>query len=242
MNSPHPYEIAGEGNVRDYISNLQVPIIVDNEFPIIEFDEIVLVEPGEPNVPFGQDEFWDYVIVEAKAFGGSGWKPLLDGYDSRARSNWLSLYNSNISNQNSNASGNPSLFATRTIDITASGDFKPGDIVEIRFRLFSDPFARGWGWAIDNLTIQELAVSTKDVELDQELSVFPNPVMGNQLYINTGRNEELLGQIYSLDGKQLTSFNLVKNNSAIDFPFAPGTYILQVVSSEGIATRKFVKL
>jgi hypothetical protein len=245
LHSPHPYQNAGNDNTIDYIAELKVPIIVDNEFPIIEFEEVVLVEPGEPNSTFGQAEFWDYVIVEARELGGATWLPLLDGYDSKANQQWLSQYNTGIGNgeQNSSASGNSSLLRPRTIDITQKGDFVAGDTITIRFRLFSDPFAVGWGWAIDNLKIQQLAVSSVDFELDNLIQVYPNPSITDEIFVKIGKDyqSELEASIFTIDGKLLSQFYL-SGDEVISFPYDKGNYLLRIRSEKGIVTRKIIKL
>ncbi|MGF1532321.1 MAG: T9SS type A sorting domain-containing protein [Bernardetiaceae bacterium] len=156
LHSPHPYPFADEIDQTEInmIHQLKVPIIIkpNRDDAVMTFNEIALVEPGEPGVPFGEAEFWDFVIVEGSTDNGTTWKPFLDGYDARAQGAWLSLYNNTIQGNDSQGSGNSGLFRERTIFLQDA--FNPGDQVLIRFRLFSDPFARGWGWAIDDLRIQ----------------------------------------------------------------------------------------
>lgn len=154
IHSDHPYA-EGNGqpnNELNLVYQLKIPIRVKAQEATIVFDEIVLVEPGESGTVFGNPEFWDYVVVEGSKDGGITWTPVADGYDSRANSVWLTRYNSAITGNNSTAVGDPSLFRTRTLDL--QNKFDTGDEVVIRFRLYSDPFAAGWGWAIDNLKIQ----------------------------------------------------------------------------------------
>jgi hypothetical protein len=90
--------------------------------------------------------------VEGSKDGGITWVPVADGYDSRDKAEWLNQYNSTMAGQNSTAQGIPALYRTRNLDLLEK--FDPGQVVAIRFRLFSDPFAVGWGWSIDNLAIQ----------------------------------------------------------------------------------------
>ncbi|GIV36596.1 MAG: hypothetical protein KatS3mg032_0975 [Cyclobacteriaceae bacterium] len=154
IHSEHPYP---EGNTfpgqqYSYIYQLRIPIRIKAEEATLKFDEIVLVEPGEPGSVFGDEDFWDYVVVEGSRDGGQTWIPVAPGYDARDYSPWLTRYNSAISGNNSTATGDPSLFRTRTINLLDT--FTPGEEVVFRFRLFSDPFAAGWGWCIDNLKIQ----------------------------------------------------------------------------------------
>ncbi|MBX2964698.1 MAG: T9SS type A sorting domain-containing protein [Cyclobacteriaceae bacterium] len=156
IHTVHPYP-QGNGqpnNQLNLVYQLKIPVRVNAnaDLATIVFDEIVLVEPGEPGTVFGDDQFWDYVIVEGSKDGGITWVPVADGYDSRVHSVWLTRYNSSTSGNNSTATGDPSLFRTRTLSLL--NKFNPDDEVVIRFRLFSDPFAVGWGWAIDNLRIQ----------------------------------------------------------------------------------------
>lgn len=155
IHSDHPYsDGTGANNESDYTFELKVPIILNSTEAKINFDEIVLVEPGEDGTTFGDDEFWDYVIVEGSADGGTSWLPFQDGYDSRSNAQWLTTYNSAITDNNSTATGTESLYRPREINMLTSGNFKGGDEILIRFRLHADEAAHGWGWAIDNLNIQ----------------------------------------------------------------------------------------
>jgi len=151
IHSLHPYAEAGTGNIK-YIYQLRFPIKVKSGGATIKFDEIVLVEPGEPNSVFGQDAFYDYVVTEGSKDGGITWIPFADGYDSRDFAPWLAKYKSSIVSDISKGIGDPTLFRNRTINMLDK--FRAGDEVSIRFLLFSDPGAAGWGWAIDNLKIQ----------------------------------------------------------------------------------------
>ena len=73
--------------------------------------------------------------------------------------------------------------------------FAAGDTILIRFRLFSDPYAAGWGWAIDNLEIQR-PVSVDNVLLSPgEINIYPNPFK-NDITVNiSGINNESTIQI-----------------------------------------------
>ncbi len=158
IHTTHPYPVGtGTGFISDFIYQLRIPIRIKEIDATLKFDEIVLVEPGEDGSVFGDDDFWDYVIVEGSKDGGITWKPLLDGYDSRTQSVWLTKFNSSTDTSNppnSNAAGDPTLYRTRTINMLATGDFVADDEVVIRFRLNTDQLVVGWGWAIDNVKIQ----------------------------------------------------------------------------------------
>lgn len=157
IHSQHPYP-AGDGqpnNELNFTYQLRSPIRVSANATLatVIFDEIVLIEPGDAGSVFGDNDFYDYVIVEGSLDGGATWTPIADGYDARANSAWLTAYTSSFdTDQNSTAVGTPSLYRTRTLNLRNA--FDAGDEVVLRFRLYSDQLAVGWGWAIDNLKIQ----------------------------------------------------------------------------------------
>ncbi len=154
IHTQHPYP-EGQGfpnNQFEWVYQLRVPIRVKAAEATMVFDEVVLVEPGETGSTFPSEAFYDYVVVDGSKDGGVTWTTVANGYDSRDFGPWLTRYNSAITNNISTAVGDPTLFRTRTLNL--QDKFDTGDEVVLRFRLFSDPGAAGWGWAIDNLKIQ----------------------------------------------------------------------------------------
>jgi len=176
IHSQHPYPNAGEGKTLNFNYQLNIPIQIRQQEPLIEFEEIVLVEPGEPNTTYTDIEFWDYVIVEGRKVDGTEWLPFLPGYDSRDVVSWRTAYQNGLAGNNSNTRGTPSLYESRTINMTQNRNFQAGDLVFIRFRLFSDPFAAGWGWAVEDLKIQDNLVDVEDFILSNDFQLYPNPV------------------------------------------------------------------
>ncbi|MGI4739137.1 MAG: T9SS type A sorting domain-containing protein [Janthinobacterium lividum] len=172
IHSTHPY-----ADQTTSVYQLLVPIVVksDPALATVQFDEIALVEPGEAGSLFGTPEFYDYVVVEG-SLDGNTWTPLADGYDARANAQWLSTWNSAVdADGNSTAVGTPSLYAPRTLNLRDK--FAAGATVQLRFRLFADDGAHGWGWAIDNLAIQNttpLATRAETLTVGG-LRAYPNP-------------------------------------------------------------------
>ena len=176
---------------------------------IMSYDEVVLVEPGETGTAFGDSDFWDYVIVEGSKDYGQTWLPIIDGYDSRANSTWLTVYNSNISGQDSKALGSKDLYINRQFSITANGNFKDGDTILVRFRLCSDPYANGWGWAIDNLRIQQgVSAEYQPVISPGHIVLWPNPFTEQLSWVYTGDKqvEELTFEVFDLTGRIIKTF------------------------------------
>ncbi len=175
LNSPHPYPSPKQNNKEfNFTTMLKHPVILQQD-AYISYDEVVLVEPGETLSKYGDDNFWDYVIVEGSKDLGKTWLPLIDGYDSRDNNTWLTNYNQNIVDQTSQAVGTPDWYVKRQFNPLQTGNFVSGDTILIRFRLFSDPFANGWGWTIDNLQIQT-PVSASVVAISPgNVQIYPNP-------------------------------------------------------------------
>jgi len=249
IHSEHPYQTAGTGTL-DFTYELSQLIRIDSINPVINFDEIVIVEKGDAGTVCngivctfepGVRGFWDYVVVEGKKPGEIDWKPFLNAYDSRVKRVWLNAYDAG-------ESGSPDLFRSRTIDLTENGNFDIGDEVFIRFRLFSDPLTSGWGWAVDNLEIQpDIDVATLDDTILKSFSVFPNPATSLQpVRIDLNFETEFNGELSLLNptGQIIWKEFISKrsnHNSFLDVSGLPaGTYFVRLMNSEGVSTRKLV--
>ena len=139
IHSLHPYN---DGETEIY--TLTVPIRVAVANADLEYDEIALVEPGDPGSVYGDSDFWDYVVAEGTKDGNT-WLPLAPGYDCRAYPEWeIAFYDT--------TGPDSTLLRHRLIDL--QNTFAPNDTILVRFRLYGDGAVHGWGWIIDNLAIQ----------------------------------------------------------------------------------------
>jgi hypothetical protein len=241
LNSAHPYLSPEMDNMNyNFIAILKYPIILKDGGKM-SFDEIVLVEPGDAGTKFGDQNFYDYVIVEGSKDGGNIWKPLIDGYDSYSHTSWYNFYNSSISGNNSIAVPTKDLFVKREFDLLANGNFMAGDTVQIRFRLFSDPYSNGWGWIIDNLNIQDVGTNVNSLTISSgEILLFPNPATdGLNIQLQTQKTiEKLIVKSYNSLGKLIYNqqFAVGTNNfqKQIDLRnFSPGLYLFTVGAENG---------
>ncbi|SES89047.1 T9SS type A sorting domain-containing protein [Hymenobacter actinosclerus] len=173
IHSNHPYQDAST-----IIYQMLVPIKVSSKNTTLTFDEIVLAEPGDAGVPFGNPNFYDYVVVEGSTDRGATWKPVADGYDSNLQADWLAAWKANTTAAgNSNSVGSASLFKAHTFSLGSK--YNVGDEVRLRFRLTSDPAAYGWGWAIDNMVVSNVITSVaSELKASGGLVVSPNPSAG----------------------------------------------------------------
>ncbi|MBN2636307.1 MAG: T9SS type A sorting domain-containing protein [Prolixibacteraceae bacterium] len=249
LNSPHPYPSPNLNNKEfNFTTLLKSPIILKSN-TTISYDEVVLVEPGEDLTDFEDETFWDYVIVEASKDHGKTWLPIIDGYDSKDNRSWEESYNLEFDDQRSLAVGSSDLYVNRRFNITENGNFEAGDTVLIQFRLFSDPYANGWGWCIDNLDIHTI-VSAPLTELSPgNVLVYPNPFNEMvSLSVNTKNPVDRIEvELYNLYGQTIFS-DFYENvdgeiSEKIDMIGKPSGIYLLNVKENGIKifTKKLVK-
>lgn len=246
LHTKHPYESPEKDNENlEYSAVLRYPIKADESGIIISYLEIVLVEPGEPGSVFGSTDFYDYVIIEASKDFGINWFPMTDGYDSRISSSFLNAYNGGISGNNSTYTGTQEMYINHTIDIRTFTKFGKNDTLILRFRLFSDPYAHGWGWAIDDLSILSVkAAAIPDIE-DPGFKIFPNPGNGIiRIDGNESSGVDINFRVISLSGSTVkTGILQASGEGIIDVSEEPpGLYIIVFKSGNRIRTVKYSKL
>ncbi len=246
LHTRHPYESPEKDDeTLEYISILRQPVLVDESGLIISFNEIVLVEPGELGSVYGSEDFYDYVIVEgSKDFGGN-WFPIASGYDSRVSNEFLNAYNSSMSGINSTYIPSQSNFQPRTFDIRTFTNFKPGDTLFLRFRLFSDPYAHGWGWAVDDLKIISVSAGVESISLNNSLKLYPNPGNGI-IYVNiTSDNpfEKISYSISNITGTTIKAGNLPVNGTFVLnlTDQNSGIYFIKIQYKKSLSTIKYIK-
>ena len=114
--------------------------------------------------------------------------------------------------------------------------FQTDDEVLVRFRLYSDPYAHGWGWAIDNFRIQGNLTGIKD-ELfsSSEFNIYPNPTNGDfTVRLNSGKNiSQLKVTLVNILGKIVWSnnFDNLNDNSLINIQtggLSSGIYLIRL--------------
>jgi hypothetical protein len=240
IHSDHPYlNGSGPNDESNYTYQLQIPIRINADNPYIRFDEIVLVEPGETGSAFGSSSFYDYVIVEGSKDRGTTWKSLVDGYDARENSTWLNQYNNSISNDNSQAVGSSTLYKGRLINMLSKGNFAAGDEILIRFRLFADQAAHGWGWAIDNLSIQGVVTGVESPK-EKDVALYPNPAT-TRLVVKFDSHPQ---RLEVLDSRGTLVDKIEPQDLTVEIQvdhFQPGIYFLKVLFGSEHRVIKFTK-
>jgi hypothetical protein len=89
------------------------------------------------------------------------------------------------------------------LPLLATGNFKAGQTILIRFRLFADQLAHGWGWAIDNLEIRvpppPPVLATEPVTAGR-FTVYPNPVSTGLIRVDAELNKPVAEVGLSITG------------------------------------------
>lgn len=250
LHTKHPYPVSAiESEKYNLIAQLKTPVILQ-ENGRMTFDEVVLVEPGQPQTSYLDEMFWDYVIVEGSKDGGKNWLPLADGYDSGFDETWKNTFESSWINNTSSANGQENLFLKHSINLTENTGFNVGDTLIFRFRLASDKSVSGWGWAIDNLEIQKgFTTGSDDVIAGTNISVYPNPFSGS-FYVDCSGVENLneveilvtdmFGKtVYAERG--VDSFYAEKKQVDLSDK-TPGMYVVNISDGKSIlSTNKIIK-
>lgn len=264
LHSAHPYKNGGDENFEsNTIALFLKPIELksNQDSANITFDEVVLVEPGAPGSVFGEGDFFDYVVVEGSYDGGVSWVPFEVGYDARSNSVWQRAFESDlvkstvvgtirvIETEDSRAAGTSAMYRTRTIKMLRSGDFAGGDIVLIRFRLFSDELYHGWGWAIDNLKIQFAPpppVLAVEPGLERATTISPNP-SPDEIQVSTtlAKPGRVTMEVYGTNGKRIMAREYITDvttfNQKIDVSdFNAGSYLVRLYTENGTIVKRFV--
>jgi len=190
---------------------LKSPIRVKSSDALINFNEVVIVEPGEAGSVPGSPEFNDYVTVQG-SFDGITWVNLIDEYDASSNQDWLLAYDFSRPGVNE-------LYRFRHIDLLET--FAANDEILIRFLLAANSVNESWGWAIDKLNIQtETVITGINAEiLTPTFAVYPNPVANNSVTISHKNNMQGQINLFNMNGQLVISKPLSKfEETRIDLP------------------------
>ena len=246
LHSGHPYltgSEAGSGEA-NFTALLTSPIIISEDNAVMRFNEVALIELGEDGSAYGDEGFYDYVIVEGST-DLVEWKPLVTGYDASEYPEWLERYG--LQGGAGAFVGDETLFKERLIKLDDA--FSAGETVYIRFRLFSDPAAAAFGWVIDDLSIQteDLVSSTEQLEIANSVSLYPSPAPNGvfNLTINNVLDNNLTIKVYNMAGKLVHQERAQRNgiffNQQIQLKGQPkGVYMVKISDGKQGVTKKLV--
>ncbi len=238
LHTVHPY-----GNQQEYIAVLAAPLHI-SEGLRLRYKDVALVEPGEVNASYPDEQMWDYAAVEYSTDGFT-WNLLCEPYDSRFHEDWKFYYDNNID-------ADEFLFQEHELFIADS--IGSDTNAYLRFRLFADAYTTGWGWTIDDIYVGTQPPTgiegTNPVIYSYELKTnYPNPfnpstVIGYQLaaagrvqldIFNTlGQKVKTLVDQQQKPGKYSVTFNAAT--------LASGVYFYRIKAGNFSQTRKMILL
>lgn len=245
LNTKHPYESPDDNSKSiESTSVLRHPLKFDESGMLINFNELVLVEPGEAGSVYDSPDFYDYVILEGSGNFGKTWFALADGYDCRLSASWEAAYNSSIVGYNSTFVGTESMLKKHTIFYRPSDNISAGDTMLVRFRLYSDPYGNGWGWVIEDLKINPLIDAVEKITSESD-KVYPNPGKGLfKISADMPGNQGSKPLFYSIFNS--TGNCVIKNRTSGDSEtlvdisgYPAGIYIIVLYSDDGIKAFKY---
>ncbi len=223
-------------SLSNYCYTLVKPVTISSTNPFMLFSEVALVEYASANNK-------DFVVVEGSKDNGATWESFVDAYSSLSNSNWKNTYDAG-------GSGSTLLYKTHLINLTSSGKFIAGDNVLIRFRLSADGEKNGWGWAIDNLSIQG-PITGIEPSLDGiSMSVYPNPATTGKLVVEIQSAFAVTDariQIINSQGRGLINQSIEIGRDKVEVEYtindwADGLYFVRLIKSDGtFLTKKFIK-
>jgi hypothetical protein len=238
IHSTHSY-LNGFGltnSVSSFTFTLKKPVTISASNPFMFFDEIAIIEYFGTGIK-------DFAVVEGSKDNGITWEPLLNSYAASASATWKTAFDGK-------ASGNSSMFKSRIINLTGSGKFASGDNILIRFRLSADNLNNGWGWAIDNLSIQGPVTGIEKRFSDDLLSVYPNPASNGILTLELSKFENSSSanvEILNAQGQVIVTdkIEFVQDRNKREYQinsWTAGFYLVRVNIDNGVTlTKKIIK-
>jgi hypothetical protein len=140
--------------------------------------------------------------------------------------------------------GTESMLKKHTFLYRPSDNISAGDTLLLRFRLFSDPFANGWGWVIEDLKISPLIDDVTEMN-NSPVKLYPNPGKGiikiSPEYQGDGIYKPLHYSIFNSAGICLvnTTTSGYSETLADISKFPAGMYIIILYLDDGIKTIKY---
>ncbi|MFM8913904.1 MAG: T9SS type A sorting domain-containing protein, partial [Flammeovirgaceae bacterium] len=234
INTSHPYLNGfGLNNNSNYSYTMIKPITVSGNNPNIFLTEVLIAEYAGSGVK-------DFAVIEGSKDNGINWLPITETYSSNVYNEWRQAFDAK-------ANPNSTLLKNRLFSITGNGNFKAGDNILIRFRLFADAVNNGWGWAIDNLNIQTPITELEKRVTESSLSIYPNPSAFEKVTISleTLNDDPVAIEVFSARGAMQQQFHIqpINHKAELELSIADwsgGLYILKANVGGNSVTKKFV--
>jgi photosystem II stability/assembly factor-like uncharacterized protein len=200
---------------------IRTPIKVSSTVPQVFYRDIAVVEPGH-----------DAVILEATR-NGLDWISL-QSYDANLNELWQSAFSAGQNGANN-------MYVNHTVDY--SDVFSADEVVLFRMRLVSNETITGWGWALENISIQETPVDAEQ-KPEFEIDIYPNPASDVVKIQLPESISEARVSIFNSFGSRVFHETLnpkVNEPNTIEVSkLSRGTYLISLESKDHRLTRKVI--
>ncbi|WP_258101871.1 VPS10 domain-containing protein [Marinoscillum pacificum] len=213
LHSAHPYESGIEA-----VAYFNYPVTVSRFSGLVTYDDIALMQPES-----------DFVVFEVST-NGRTWSELEDAYDASLYEDWQSAFTS--------GSVDASLFKTHTVDLKKT--IADGQPILMRFRLNSEAGGTGFGWIVDNLSIQENIILSEE-SVKSNIEIYPNPISTSATLI-FDKDVPSTIEVYNLEGKKVSDI-VTNNEKRITWnrgSLQKGVYILKYSIGDQIQSQKII--
>jgi len=227
VQTPHRYLNAfGPDGISDFTLTLLKKIDINEDNPYMNFNEIAIISTG------------DIVVIEASKNDGQTWIALTEEYNATQQTVWSQA-------QTGGANGTSSMYRRKVVKLTKEGEISANDNIILRFRIRTNNTGNAWGWAIDDLGIQDITTESPSL-LQNELLIGPNPFNQSLSVLYTHATEPLEFTITNLNGANLhqqkfTEQELRNRTDLNPGDIQPGIYILKISNGKETVYRKLIK-
>ena len=128
--------------------------------------------------------------------------------------------------------------------ITLSGPSFTGLTTPVTFRFYgwnAEGTGTGGTFSIDDVAISGnvITLSSSSFNAIDGLTMYPNPLSGNTLFLTSTANADMSVQIFDLLGKEVVKANVVNNTINVS-SLQAGVYVVKITEEGKTATRKLV--
>lgn len=245
VGTPNGFENNGLESVHSfggmlYRTIFQKPITIPASGSKINFDEVVITNPG---FAFGEGQFFysESIVLEATKDQGKSWIRLAE-YSSEANDEWAIAYDLNMSPTSE-------MYQKRVINLL--NFFEEGDEIYFKLEMNIGGFSNAWGYILDNFVVEK-TVATKEELIEEGIfsKTYQNPFITSTKIEVTYPNSVEVGQAYLTDmtGQKFNaSIQESKTQSGKMYEIdgtslASGVYFFNVRVGNEYVTEKIVKM
>ncbi|QSS98343.1 endonuclease [Psychroflexus sp. ALD_RP9] len=151
-----------------------------------------------------------------------------------SNSTWTPVPNINIP-LHSNGSSTEEVYTVNQIDISSIS----GSNVYLAFKYDTTNGESATRWTVDNFIIEGDVLNLNSIETQFEIKMFPNPVKGNYLKIESSKDIENI-KLFDLNGRIVKTFKLTNNDHISVEGLTRGIYLVEINTIKAKQIKKLI--